>query len=241
MNTPIEPLRVKSLKDACVERLEELILSGELPIGERLPAERDLAARLGVSRPVLHEALVDLAGKGLVSIQPRRGVTVNDYRHSGSFAMLTSLLAYNNGALAPEMTQSLLAVRILVERETARLAAVNPAPDVIKDLRSILAEEKAADKADAALLTRLDFSFHLKVALGSGNLVYPMLLNSFKSIYLHFTTEFFRTRANTAAVDEVIAFHVQLIEAIANHQPENAASLMEAMLVRGEKQLFESF
>ncbi len=50
---------------------------------------------------------------------------INDFRQSGSLAVLSSLLNYNNGALAPEFQHSLLAMRILVERETARLAAVN--------------------------------------------------------------------------------------------------------------------
>ena len=64
MNLPLKPLHVDSLKEACVKRLEELILSGELKVGVRLPSERDFAASLGVSRPVLHEALVDLSAKG---------------------------------------------------------------------------------------------------------------------------------------------------------------------------------
>jgi fatty acid metabolism transcriptional regulator FadR len=236
----IEPLRVKSLKDACVARLEELILSGDLPVGQRLPAERDLAARLGVSRPVLHEALVDLAGKGPVTIQPRRGVVVNDYRQSGSFAMLTSLLNYANGALDPQMQRSLLAVRILLERETARLAAEHASQDQISELRSILVEEKAAIKSDAARLTELDYMFHLKVALCSGNSIYPLILNSFKNIYTHFTAAFFAKKAGSAAVEEVIAFHELLLGLIAAHQPDQAAALMEEMLIRGERQLFES-
>lgn len=91
MSLSIEPLQVNSLTGACITRLEELVLSGELRAGERLPAERDLAARLGVSRPVLHEALLDLSAKGLVTILPRRGVVVNDYRKSGSTAILSSL------------------------------------------------------------------------------------------------------------------------------------------------------
>lgn len=240
MNNPIEPLRVKSLKDACVARLEELILSGELPVGQRMPAERDLAARLGVSRPVLHEALVDLSGKGLVTIQPRRGVVVNDYRQSGSFAMLTSLLNYANGELNPEMQRSLLAVRILLERETARLAAEHASQSQIEELRGILADEKAASKADATRLTELDYAFHLKIAVASGNLVYPLVLNSFKNIYTHFTAAFFQKEASTAVIDEVIAFHQQLLDTIAAHKTEQAAAMMEAMLVRGEKQLLES-
>lgn len=240
MNSPIEPLRVTSLKDACVARLEELILSGELPVGERLPAERDLALKLGVSRPVLHEALVDLASKGLVSILPRRGVVVNDFRQSGSFAILSSLMSYNNGVLAPSFEQSLLGIRILIERETARLAALNASNEQINELRGIIAEETAAKKSDAARLTELDYNFHLKVALGSGNLVYPLILNSFKNIYTHFTAAFFQKKAKTGVVVEVIRFHKVLIDTIAEHNPEKAAALMEEMLVRGEKQLLES-
>jgi len=107
MNLPLKPLHVDSLKEACVKRLEELILSGELKVGVRLPSERDFAASLGVSRPVLHEALVDLSAKGLVSILARRGVMVNDYRQSGSMAMLSTLLTYHNGKFDPQLTSSL--------------------------------------------------------------------------------------------------------------------------------------
>ncbi|HOI11649.1 MAG TPA: winged helix-turn-helix domain-containing protein, partial [Myxococcota bacterium] len=56
----LEPLRAVRLKDAFLERFERLILSGELAPGDRLPPERDLAVRLGVSRPVVHEALLEL-------------------------------------------------------------------------------------------------------------------------------------------------------------------------------------
>ena len=119
----ISPLAVQSLKEACVRKLEGFILSGELKIGERLPAERALAQRLGLSRPVLHEALVDLAGKGLVVIEPRRGARIADFRTSGSLALLPSLLAYQEGALDPVFMNSLMEMRLVLEMETARLAA----------------------------------------------------------------------------------------------------------------------
>ena len=94
----MEPLHVPSLKEACVQRLEGLILSGEWQMGMRLPSERDLAAEMNISRPVLHEALVDLEAKGLVSIAARRGVFVSDYRTSGSCALLSSLFSYTAAA-----------------------------------------------------------------------------------------------------------------------------------------------
>jgi DNA-binding GntR family transcriptional regulator len=102
MPPTIEPLNHQSLKEACIRRLEALILSGQFKIGERLPAERDLAAALNISRPALHEALLDLANKGLVEIVPRRGVYVSDFRVTGSLALLSSLFTYHEGVKQPE-------------------------------------------------------------------------------------------------------------------------------------------
>ena len=93
MTTTIEPIQVQSLKEACITRLERMILSGELLIGDRLPSERSFAAQLNVSRPVLHTALVELEASGLVQIIPRKGVFISDFRRDGSLAMLSSLLS----------------------------------------------------------------------------------------------------------------------------------------------------
>ena len=69
----IEPITFVSIKDACIDKLEELILSGAFVAGERLPSERDLAAQLRVSRPMLHQAIVALDARGLVQIVPEEG------------------------------------------------------------------------------------------------------------------------------------------------------------------------
>ena len=68
------------------------VLSNQLPVGELLPSERELALQMGVSRPVVHDGLMDLASKGLVTIKPRVGTYVNDYRKEGSIAMLSTLI-----------------------------------------------------------------------------------------------------------------------------------------------------
>jgi GntR family transcriptional repressor for pyruvate dehydrogenase complex len=237
MTPPIKTIKVKSLKEACVARMEELILSGELQAGERLPAERDLALKLGVSRPVLHEALVDLSSKGLVSIIPRRGVLINDFRREGSFAILSSLLNYNNGQLDPKFTQSLLAMRILVETETARLAAHNASEEQITELRSILAMENAISRDDVARLTELDFDFHLQISVASENVAYPLILNSFKNVYTHFTSSFFHLFAGTSVIEEVLKFQQYLVDAIASRKPKRASEIMVSMLMHGESYL----
>jgi GntR family transcriptional regulator, transcriptional repressor for pyruvate dehydrogenase complex len=234
---PLEPLHVQSLKEACTLRLEELILSGELQAGARLPAERELAVRLGVSRPVLHEALVDLGAKGLVSILPRRGVVVNDFRKAGSTAILSSLLEYHQGALDPDFVQSLFGMRMLVETETARLAALNASPVQRQELEALLEREAQQARCDGAALTALDFEFHLLISLASANLVYPLILNSFKKVYTHFTGLFFARWGGTPVVDEVFAFHHRLVEAVCAGRGEEAALVMTRLLAHGEEHL----
>jgi len=236
VNLPVEPIRVQSLKEALISRLEGLILSGELKIGERLPSERDFAARLAVSRPVLHEALVDLAAKGLVEIVPRRGAFISDFRTSGSVAMLSSLLSYHNGALAPEMAQSLMDMRLTVEAETARLAAINRTADHLSQFDALLAREATADLSDPLALTELDFSFHLLVAIASGNLIYPLIINSFKPVYTHLTGEFFK-QVGPDVISEVFGFHRSLVTAIRTMDAGTAVSVMQTMLKHGEQHL----
>ena len=174
MNIPVEPIEVKSLKDAVVQKLESWILSGELKIGEKLPSERILATKMKISRPVLHEALVDLAAKGLVRIEARRGVYINDYRLHGSCALLSSLLNFQQVELDLKFQSSLIEMRMLIETETSELAAQRRQPEHLKELNRILETEKDAEELSVEELVELDFNFHLQIALASGNQMYPL-------------------------------------------------------------------
>jgi DNA-binding FadR family transcriptional regulator len=232
----MEPLRVLSLKATCIERLEDLILSGHWQIGARLPPERVLAAEMGISRPVLHDALVDLSVKGLVRIEPRRGVYVQDYRLSGSTALLASLLSFKGGQLDPVLIQSLLDMRLLMESEIAALAACRRTSEQLAGLFNLL-EREAQPGLDSAALTELDFSFHQQVAVASGNLVYPLIINSLKAVYTHLTGQFFQRYAGTKVVAEVAALRHRLVDAIARQQAGTASEIMRAMLEHGEHYL----
>ena len=241
MQIAIEPLKIQSLKDACVSRLEQLILSGELKIGEQLPSERDFALRIGVSRPVLHAALVDLDSKGLVKIIPRRGVFVSDFRRSGSTAILGSLITYHAGNLDPAFTRSLIDMRLLVETETARLAALNRTEKQLVEFRSLLAQEAEAASGDPQALTDLDFSFHLSIAIASGNLVYPLIINSFQGVYTHLTGMFFSRYCGTAVAEAVLQFHMQIVAAFERQETKLSVSTMKAMLNHGAAYLGKQF
>ncbi len=230
----LRPVRSDSLKEACVRRFEELILSGALAVGEKLPPERELARHLGVSRPVVHEALVDLAAKGLVSMTPRIGTIINDYRRQGSITLLTSLLAYQDGKLDPRLLEGMLNMRLLVETENARLAAKNRTDEQILEFHRITGREQAASAADIDAVTQLDFEFHLTVTIATDNLLYPLLINSFKPVYTNLSRQFF---TDTSVVEEVFAFHSELVSAIADQDEPAAADVMWRMLKHGEDRL----
>jgi GntR family transcriptional regulator, transcriptional repressor for pyruvate dehydrogenase complex len=179
--------------------------------------------------------LVDLNAKGLVQIIPRRGVMVSDYRRSGSMAMLSSLLAYHNGKLDPTFTQSLIDMRLMVETEAARLAALNRTTVSLTEFHALLEKEAATD--DPQVLTELDFSFHLLIAIASGNLVYPLIINSFKGVYTNLTGEFFQKYFNSPVIETVKQFHAGLVDAFERQDSEQAVQTMGKMLKHGEAYL----
>jgi GntR family transcriptional repressor for pyruvate dehydrogenase complex len=235
----LSPLKVSSVKDACVRLLENKILSGEWKIAMRLPSERTLAQSLEISRIILHEALVDLASKGLVTIQPRRGIFVNDYRKNGSCGLLSSIMAYQNETLDPEFVRSLVEMRQLLETETARLAARSRTSAHIAELLRILAEEEKVDRDDFGQITELDFAFHQQIAIASGNLMYPLIINSFRNVYTHLTGIFFRIFHGKPETAQVQAYHRELIQAIQAGDQDRAQETMQALLTHGSALLFQ--
>jgi len=237
MQSPLEPLQTPSLPDVFIDRFEELILSGRLVIGERLPSERELSVQLGVSRPVVHQGLVELAGRGLVTLKPRVGAVVSDYRKHGSLTLLSSLLTHSGGDLAPAILDSMLSMRCLIEVEAARLAARQRSKTDLENLRELVAREEALDTANIAAVTDADFEFHHQVALASANMVYPMLIKSCESAYKSLSGRFF---AAGPMAPMVFGQHATLVDAISRRQAGRAATLMEQLLKHGRTELLKA-
>lgn len=234
MQELLEPIRTESLKDVFIRRFEDLILSGKFPVGQKLPSERELALQLGVSRPVVHEGLVDLAAKGLVTMIPRVGTLVNDYRKEGSLSILASLINYHQGNLEPGLLASLLEMRLLFEVETARRAALHRDRDQLESFRNLLLEEDRINQRDVDGICELDFDFHHLIALASGNHIYPLLLNSFRHCYANLAGQFF---SDPRVVPVVFDFHKKMVKAVEDKDEKAAARIMERMLNHGAENL----
>ena len=106
-----EKLVSPSLKDLFISHIEAMILSGELPVGQQLPPERQLAQSMGVSRAVVNSGVVELERRGFLEIRPRVGTFVTDYRRAGTLETLKSIMTYNRGHLRNEEIRSILEVR----------------------------------------------------------------------------------------------------------------------------------
>lgn len=106
------------MRDRAAEQLREMVVSGGLAPGDRLPPGRELCGRLGVSRTVVREALNLLEARGLVSIEHGRGAVVGGGSPGAVRDSLGLLLR-----VRPKTLRELLEVRGIMETEIAGLAA----------------------------------------------------------------------------------------------------------------------
>lgn len=172
---PLNPTQ-RSLDKQIVAYIRQLIEVGELRAGDRLPAERELAARLGVSRTVLREALHTLAAFGLVELQHGRGVFVA----AGSAQAATQRLALSmtSDEVAPRL-HDLFEVRRTLEGAAAEWAAERATPEQIADMRANLLEGLSLhqkQRIDAAMAGVLDARFHAALAAATNNRVLMSLM-----------------------------------------------------------------
>ena len=229
----LEPITTESLKQVFVSKFEDFILSGKISIGETLPSERVLAAQLKVSRPVIHEGLIELALRGLVTIRPRSGTIVNDFKKEGSIPLLLSLLNYH-GTLDPKIQQDILEMRMLFENEMVRLATQNRTEEHLNELKEIIRQEGIIHRDNYQEVAALDYKFHQIIALASGNFIYSLLINSFREIYLHLSSLFF---SDPEVCTMVFDAHKEITEAVRKRDEERAVRIMTKLLNHGAEHL----
>jgi GntR family transcriptional repressor for pyruvate dehydrogenase complex len=159
------PIAKTTTYELVLERIEDQILAGELQVGDRLPPERDLAARLGVSRPAVREALRALNVQGVIRSTVGNSteagtVLVNDSRPA--LTRLIRLHASLGGISAEEVLES----RVALERAAAARAAKHVAAADYQELASLLARMSDPELARDGFLA-LDDAFHAAVARAS--------------------------------------------------------------------------
>jgi DNA-binding FadR family transcriptional regulator len=149
-----EPVRPATAFEETVERLGTAIRIGLLRPGARLPAERDLATQLGISRSTLREALTTLVQSGhLVSARGRSG---------GTFVVQRPPLAEDDGKPLGEEAWAVLDFRVAIETGAAILAAERAEPEDIDKLAALVRSMAEADRFED--YRRADIRFHIGIA-----------------------------------------------------------------------------
>jgi GntR family transcriptional regulator, transcriptional repressor for pyruvate dehydrogenase complex len=149
-----KPVRPPTTFEETVERLGTAIRLGLLPAGSRLPAERSLADRLGISRSTLRQALTTLVQSGhLVSLRGRSG---------GTFVADRPPLAEEDGRPLGDAAWAVLDYRVAIEAGATILAAERADRSHLERLEELV--EKMARAADFEDYRRADIRFHIGVA-----------------------------------------------------------------------------
>lgn len=83
MAVEFKKLQTLTLKEKFITQMEEMIISGQFEIGQKLPSERELSQKMGISRAVVNSGIAEMARKGFIEVRPRVGNFVADYRKNG--------------------------------------------------------------------------------------------------------------------------------------------------------------
>jgi DNA-binding FadR family transcriptional regulator len=154
---PLQAVEPRRLYRQIADQIAQLISSGEFPAGARLPAERELASSLGVSRASVREAIISLEMGGLVEVRVGTGIFV------------TAPLAQSNAARdAGPGPFELLEARRLIEGEIAAAAAASATRADVDSLRQCV-ERMEANVEDFATREASDREFHVGIAKATRN------------------------------------------------------------------------
>lgn len=169
-----------SLADEVFQQLSGSILRGDWRVGENLPAERDLAQTMGISRQLVREAVRRLEQAGLVAIRHGVGSWVQDFRRTAGLDLLPFLLLDGHGSADWKLVESVMEMRSALAPDAARLCALRN-PTVADKLRVLIGEMTHAPTLDK--LQDLVMQYFDEVINGSDNLAYRLAFNSLRAVY----------------------------------------------------------
>lgn len=218
----------RKLSDQVLERLRELIRSGELKPGDAVPSERDLMERFGVGRPAIREALQSLHQTGLVSITQGERTRVNAIS-AGTFFDQSNDIARLLLNLAPANLQHLKQARAMFELGIVRLAAESATPADVADLRAVVALQRSQVGGDPLPFIEADMQFHVRIAAISAN---PIISEASQAM-LRWLFEYHTSLLHWSGKEELtLAEHADIVDQIEARAPDRAVAAMRAHLDR---------
>jgi GntR family transcriptional regulator, transcriptional repressor for pyruvate dehydrogenase complex len=211
----ISSIRRVSAADEAFKALHDMIMSGELKHGDKLPSQDKIAVQFGVSRNTIREAINKLTVMGLLTARQGVGTVINITSPSGYMASLSDHLL-----LQPTTVRDFLEARVIIEKATVRLAVMRADPIVVADLESNINKQRdALRKGNIKAFIELDIHFHITLAKSSGNQVLQQFLETVTELLGKFIKE---VSLLPKATQHAFAFHKDILKCIRAGDAEGA-------------------
>jgi GntR family transcriptional repressor for pyruvate dehydrogenase complex len=224
-------VRTSRLYEQIVQQIEDSVLKGTLKPGDQLPAERDLAQRLGVSRTAVREAVKTLREKGLVEAYSGRGTFITDGTSQAARQSFDLMVKIGQ----PEGSPHLAEMRLILEPGIAALAAERIGEEHLATMREAVAVMDRAQNDPAAYI-EADLDFHLALAEAAANPLILSLIDSIVGLLREQRMKIFNVEGGPQRGQ---VHHKRILDAIERRDPEMARAAMRAHLeqVRDDSQV----
>ncbi len=216
-----------TLSQRIERKIEEAIREKRLPVGSKLPSERELCEMFAVSRTALREALRRLSARGLVDIRKGSGVYVSDYNIKDA---ISSLLLYYDLKFDQDLVLQINQARAMFEPEIARLAARNRTDEHLKGLRQAIDDLIDCDPDNTQREADLVNRFHAKVTEASGNSFVIISMEPIFSLVPRIRNFIYANIEGEKM--NIVRDHERIYKAILNQDGDTAYGVMKALIER---------
>ncbi len=208
-----EPVKRSRVWEDIVTQILQLMGDGNLTAGSRLPSERELASRLGVSRPSVREAMRQLELMGVIESRQGSGAFVKQVSDEDLVQPLALLLRGRKHLL-----HDILETRKVIEPHIARLAADKASAEDIAALEELTAQQQKKVRAGKLAIDE-DTRFHHTLAQASGNRVLLLLVESCMDLLVESRK---RNLQSPERARRSVAGHIDVLQAIRARDPDRA-------------------
>lgn len=222
-------VRKTRVSEEVIGQVRDLITSGRLKIGDRLPAERELAKTLQVGRSTVREAIRALESLGILQARSGEGTFLVSNPDEQKSAPITA-----NAFQSWDNQRKLFEVRMVIEPDLAALAARRASFEQIVKMREILEEQEASVKR-GAIDIKADTAFHFLLAEAAGNEILLRMMDSVMNL-LHETRE--ASLRTTGRAVSSLKQHKAIVRAIEARDPLTAERRMRDHIRGMEKLVF---
>ena len=217
-------------------QIEEMILSGELKPGDKLPTEREIADAMSISKTIVHEGIRELAHMGFLDVISRQGVYVADYASTGNLDTLLAIIRFRGGMPDKKMISSLLDMRIYLECPAIELLAASHTAEDIQKLTQLEETMLQAMDKDIKTFAEILFLYRRTLVVLSGNCISPLVMNAFFDASISAWADYCEFIGREAA----FASLVQTTDYIKNGNATGAITLFKGQIEQYRRHLHAS-